>query len=218
MSRPGKMIWKFEVTEWKRLIWKNIKGKNRFYARYSTVANFPQRGIQNPRLSWIPLVHRAITGIYLPNLLSFLSSGGVDNLLFSVSGLLSFSASWYRALLFPYSLSYDACFQDLTETHNEWLPVVRLSWLPFRWKEQEVILNTPGCRLSCKNKSIKRKSCFLWIITCFHIKFMPWIPLEWSFMPLFTFSLFLPKTFVKYKSSRFFYRQTRSFSSPKVRL
>ena len=59
-----------------------------------------------------------------------------------------------------YSFSYDAGFQDLTETHNEWLPVVRLSWLPFRWKEQEVILNTPGCRLSCKNKSIKRKSCF----------------------------------------------------------
>ena len=25
--------------------------------------------------------------------------------------------------------------------------------------EQEVILNTPSCRLSCKNKSIKRKSC-----------------------------------------------------------
>ena len=59
-----------------------------------------------------------------------------------------------------YSFSYDAGFQDLTETHNEWLPVVRLSWLPFRWKEQGVILNTPGCRLSCKNKSIKRKSCF----------------------------------------------------------
>ena len=59
-----------------------------------------------------------------------------------------------------YSLSYDACFQDLTETHNEWLPVVRLSWLPLRRKEQEVILNIPGCRLSYKNKSIKRKSCF----------------------------------------------------------
>ena len=110
-------------------------------------------------------MHWAITGIYaLPNLLSFLSSGGVDNLLFSVSGLLSFSASWYRALLFPYLLThlviYDACFQDLTETHIEWLPIVRLSWLPFRWREQEVILNTLGCRLSCKNKSIKRKSCF----------------------------------------------------------
>ena len=101
---------------------------------------------------------------YLPNLLSFLNSGGVDNLPFSVSGLLSFSASWYRALLFPYLLThlviYDACFQDLTETHIEWLPIVRLSWLPFRWREQEVILNTLGCRLSCKNKSIKRKSCF----------------------------------------------------------
>ena len=98
------------------------------------------------------------------NLLSFLSSGGVDNLPFSVSGLLFFSASWYRALLFPYLLThlviYDACFQDLTETHIEWLPIVRLSWLPFRWREQEVILNTLGCRLSCKNKSIKRKSCF----------------------------------------------------------
>ena len=53
----------------------------------------PQPGIQNPRLFSIPLVHRAITGIYLPNFLSFLSSGGVDNLLFSVSGLLSISAS-----------------------------------------------------------------------------------------------------------------------------
>ena len=96
--------------------------------------------------------------------MSFLSSGGVDNLPFSVSGLLSFSASWYRALLFPYLLThlviYDACFQDLTETHIEWLPIVRLSWLPFRWREQEVILNSLGCRLSCKNKSIKRKSCF----------------------------------------------------------
>ena len=72
---------------------------------------------------------------YLPNLLSFLNSGGVDNLPFSVSGLLSFSASWYRALLFPYLLThlviYDACFQDLTETYIEWLPIVRLSCLPF---------------------------------------------------------------------------------------
>ena len=59
-----------------------------------------------------------------------------------------------------YSLSYDACFQDLTETHIEWLPIVRLSWLPFRWREQEGILNTLGCSLSFKNKSIKRKSCF----------------------------------------------------------
>ena len=112
-----------------------------------------------------------------------------------------------------YSLSYDACFQDLTETHNEGCPGCHLG-------EQEVILNTPGCRLSCKNKSIRRKilprgtDSFLCIITCFHIKFMPWIPLEWSFMRLFTFSLFLSKTFVEYKSSRFFYRQTRRFSSP----
>ena len=60
-----------------------------------------------------------------------------------------------------YSLSYLRCmFQDLTETHIEWLPIVRLSWLSFRWREQEVILNTLGCRLSCKNKSIKRESCF----------------------------------------------------------
>ena len=61
-----------------------------------------------------------------------------------------------------YSLSYDACFQDLTQTHIEWpwLPIVRLSWLPFRWREQKGILNTLGCRLSCKKKSIKRKSCF----------------------------------------------------------
>ena len=97
--------------------------------------------------------------------MSFLSSGGVDNLPFSVSGLLSFSASWScRALLFPYLLThlviYDARFQDLTETHIEWLPIVTLSWLPFRWREQEVIWNTLGCCLSCKNKSIKRQSCF----------------------------------------------------------
>ena len=96
--------------------------------------------------------------------MSFLSSGGVDNLPFAVSGLLSFSASWYRALLFPHLLThlviYDTCFQDLTETHIEWLPIVRLFCLSFRWREQEVILNTLGCRLSCKNKSIKRKSCF----------------------------------------------------------
>ena len=65
-----------------------------------------------------------------------------------------------RYYFLTYLLTHDACFQDLTETHNEWLRVVRLSWLPFRWKEQEVILNTPGCRLSGKNKSIKRKSCF----------------------------------------------------------
>ena len=29
----------FEVTEWKRLIWKQYKGKKSFYARYSTEAN-----------------------------------------------------------------------------------------------------------------------------------------------------------------------------------
>ena len=72
----------------------------------------------------------------------------------------SFMISGVIISLPTYSLSYDARFQDLTETHIEWLPIVRLSWLPFRWREQEVILNYLGCRLSCKNKSIKRKSCF----------------------------------------------------------
>ena len=156
--------------------------------------------------------------------MSFLSSGGVDNLPFSVSGLLSFSASWYRALLFPYLLThlviYDACFQDLTETHIEWLPIVRLSWLPFRWREQEVILNTLGCRLSCKNKSIKRKSCFeeqtpfcgLLLVSILN-SCLEYRLNEVSCAYLHFLSV-LPKTFVKYKSSRFFYRQTRSFLSP----
>ena len=120
---------------------KNIKGRNRFYARYSTVANFPQRGIQNPRLSWIPLVHRAITGIYLPNLLSFLSSGGVDNLLFSVSGLLSFSASWNRALLFPYLL-----------THLVAMHVFQI-WLR-RTMNGFLLSGCPGCHLGEKNKEL----------------------------------------------------------------
>ena len=35
----GKNDLGFEVTEWKQLIWKKYKGKNIFYARYSTVAN-----------------------------------------------------------------------------------------------------------------------------------------------------------------------------------
>ena len=119
-----------------------------------------------------------------------------------------------------YSLSYDACFQDLTETHIEWLPIVRLSWLPFRLREQEVILNTLGCRLSCKNKSIKRKSCFeeqtlfcgLLLVSilnsCLEYR------LNEVSCAYLHFLLVLPKTFVKYKSSRFFYRQTRSFLSP----
>ena len=156
--------------------------------------------------------------------MSFLSSGGVDNLPFSVSGFLSFSASWYRALLFPYLLThlviYDACFQDLTETHIEWLPIVRLSWLPFRWREQEVILNTLGCRLSCKNKSIKRKSCFeeqtpfcgLLVVSILN-SCLEYRLNEVSCAYLHFLSV-LSKTFVKYKSSRFFYRQTRSFLSP----
>ena len=79
---------------------------------------------------------------YLPNLLSFLSSGGVDNLPFSVSGLLSFSASWYRALLFPYLLThlviYDACFKIwLRRTLNGFL-----------------LSGCPGCHLGKENKTL----------------------------------------------------------------
>ena len=115
---------------------------------------------------------------------------------------------------------YDARFQDLTETHIEWLPIVRLSWLPFRWREQEVILNSLGCRLSCKNKSIKRKSCFeeqtpfcgLLLVSILN-SCLEYRLNEVSCAYLHFLSV-LPKTFVKYKSSRFFYRQTRSFLSP----
>ena len=171
-------------------------------------------------MSWIPLVHRAITGLYL---LSFLSSGRVDNLLFSVSGLLYFSASWYRALLFPYLPTHLVTMHVFKIWLRRTMNGFQLSgWPGCHLGEQGVILNTPGCCLSCKNISIWRiillrgTDSFLFIITCFHIKFMPWswVPLEWSFMRLFTFSLFLSKTFVKYNSSRFFYRHTRRFSSP----
>ena len=120
-----------------------------------------------------------------------------------------------------YSLSYDACFQDLTETHIEWLPIVRFSWLTFRLREQEVILNTLGCRLSCKNKSVKRKSCFeeqtlfcgLLLIVSILNSCLEYCLNEVSCAYLHFLSV-LPKTFVKCKSSRFFYRQTRSFLSP----
>ena len=122
--------------------------------------------------------------------------------------------------LLTHLVIYDACFQDLTETHIEWLPIVRLSWLPFRWREQEVISNIPGCRLSCKKKSIKRKSCFeqqtpfcgLLLVSIlnscleYHLN-------EVSCACLHFLSI-LAKTFVKYESSRFFYRQTRSFLNP----
>ena len=111
-----------------------------------------------------------------------------------------------------YSLSYHACFQDLTETHIKWLPIVRLS--------SQVILNTLGCRLSCKNKSIKRESCFeeqtpfcgLLLVSilnsCLEYR------LNKVSCAYLHFLSVLPKTFVKYKTSRFFYRQTRSFLSP----
>ena len=119
-----------------------------------------------------------------------------------------------------YSLSYHACFQDLTETHIEWLPIVRLFCLSFRWREQEVILNTLGCRLSCKNISIKRESCFkkrtpscgLLLVSILN-SCLEYRLNEVSYAYLHFLSV-LPKTFVKYKSSRFFYRQTRSFLSP----
>ena len=111
-------------------------------------------------------------------------------------------------------------YDDLTQTDIEWLPIVRLSWLPFSWREQEVILNTLGCRLSCKNKSIKRKSCFeeqtpfcgLLLVSILN-SCLEYRLNEVSCAYLHFLSV-LPKTFVKYKSSRFFYRQTRSFLSP----
>ena len=118
-----------------------------------------------------------------------------------------------------YSLSFDACFQDFTETHIEWLPIVRLSWLPFRWREQEVILNTLGCRLSCKNKSIKRKSCFeeqtpfcgLLLVSILNSC------LEYRLNEVscaYLHFLYFCRKHLLNMSSRFFYRQTRSFSSP----
>ena len=154
--------------------------------------------------------------------MSFRNSGGVDNLPFSVSGLLSFSASWYRALLFPYLLThlviYDACFKIwLRRTLNGFL-----------------LSGCPGCHLGEENKKLYWT---LWVVVSvvkikalsenhasrnrllsvdyylFHIKFMPWIPLEWSSCAYLDFLSVLPKTFVKYKSSRFLYRQTRSFLS-----
>ena len=91
----------------------------------------------------------------------------------------------------------------------------------------------PGCRLGEENKklywtlwvavsvvkikALSRKimlrgtDSFLWIISCFHIKFMPWIPLEWSSCAYLRFLSVLPKTFVKYKSSRFLYHRLVAF-------
>ena len=85
-------------------------------------------------------------------------------------------------------------------------------------KTQEVIQNTPGCRLSCK--SVKRKSCFeeqtpfcgLLLVSILN-SCLEYRLNEVSCAYLHFLSV-LPKTLVKYKSSRFFYRQTRSFSSP----
>ena len=160
----------------------------------------------------------------LTSFIVFSYSGGVDNLLFSVSGLLFFSASWYRALLFPYLLTHLVTMHVfkiwLRRTLSGFLLIVRLSWLLFRSRELEVILNTLGCRLSCKNKSIKRKSCFeeqtlfcgLLLVSILN-SCREYRLNEVSCAYLHFLSV-LPRTFVKYKSSRFFYRQTRSFSSP----
>ena len=78
-------------------------------------------------------------------------------------------------------------------------------------------MNTLGCRLSCKNKSIKRESCFeeqtpfcgLLLVSTLN-SCLEYRLNEVSCAYLHFLSV-LPKTFVKYKSSRFFYRQTRSY-------
>ena len=45
--RGTRKWFEFEVTEWKRPIWKKYKGKkSRFYARYSTVANLQVRDVR----------------------------------------------------------------------------------------------------------------------------------------------------------------------------
>ena len=71
----------------------------------------------------------------------FAGYGGVDNLPFSVSGLLSFSASWYRALLFPYLL-----------THLVTMHVFKI-WLR-RTLNGFLLSGCPGCHLGEENKKL----------------------------------------------------------------
>ena len=114
-------------------------------------------------------------------------------------------------MVFSANLSLMLTLQ-LNYTCTVWFYIILLTVLHLKMETSPVSV--------VKNKSIKRKSCFeeqtpfcgLLLVSILN-SCLEYRLNEVSCAYLHFLSV-LPKTFVKYKSSRFFYRQTRSLSSP----
>ena len=121
--------------------------------------------------------------------------------------------------------SYDTCFQDLTETFNTRVPITgckQLFWLPFKSNEQVlyiVVKKGLSKSLASRNVNLWEPSNTFRLSFDYSDFFFHNLCLEYRLNKVLStclhFLYFRRKRFLYlWKSSRFFYWQTRSFSSP----